>query len=244
MHRFFTDASCIDNGIVNITGDDVGHITKVLRLREGDEISVCNKAGMDYTCAIESISKETVTAKILCQSPSKTESNINITLYQGIAKGDKMDYIIQKGVELGVNKFVPVVTKRTVVKISDGAKKTSRWQKIATEASKQSVRGIIPVVSEPMDFNDIVKTISQAGNALNIMAYENESNIKLKNIIKNSKCTNVNIIIGPEGGFDEAEAELARANGINTVTLGPRILRTETAPVAVCSAIMYELGDW
>lgn len=244
MHRFFTDASHINNGVINITGDDVSHITKVLRLREGDEISVCDKQGTDYICTVADILKDAVTAEIKQSSPSKTESNINITLYQGIAKGDKMDYIIQKCVELGVNAFVPVVTKRTVVKISDGGKKTSRWQKIAAEAAKQSVRGIIPTVSMPMSFDDIVKSISQNKDALNIMAYENESNIKLKNIIKNSTYTNVNIIIGPEGGFDEAEALLARNSGINTVTLGPRILRTETAPVAVCSALMYELGDW
>ena len=244
MHRFFTDASHINNGVINITGDDVSHITKVLRLREGDEISVCDKAGTDYICTVAGMSMDAVTAEIVSSSPCKTESNINITLYQGIAKGDKMDYIIQKCVELGVNSFVPVVTKRTVVKITDGDKKTSRWQKIAAEAAKQSVRGIIPTVSMPMNFKDIVKSVSQSKDALNIMAYENESNIKLKNIIKNSTYTNVNIIIGPEGGFDEAEALLARNSGINTVTLGPRILRTETAPVAVCSALMYELGDW
>ncbi len=244
MHRFFTDKSCINDGVITITGDDVSHITKVLRLRQGDEICVCDKQGTDYICTIDVIEKDAVCAIINSQSQSKTESNINITLYQGVAKGDKMDYIIQKCVELGVNCFVPTVTKRTVVKISDGNKKVQRWQKISQEAAKQSVRGIIPEVCMPMGFSEVIEKITANSNALNIMAYENEDNITLKGVLKKCTCTDINIIIGPEGGFDESEAQLARERGVNTVTLGPRILRTETAPVAVSSAVMYELGGW
>lgn len=244
MHRFFTDKSQINDGVITITGDDVGHITKVLRLRQGDEICVCDKCGTDYICTVDAISKEEVCALIKFQSQSKTESNINITIYQGIAKGDKMDYIIQKCVELGVNCFVPTVTKRAIVKISDGNKKVQRWQKIAYEAAKQSVRGIIPEVCMPMDFSEVIKNITSQSNVLNIMAYENEDNITLKQVLKKMDYTDINIIIGPEGGFDDTEAQLARESGVNTVTLGPRILRTETAPVAVSSAVMYELGGW
>ncbi len=244
MHRFFADASQINNGAVEITGDDVSHITKVLRLRQGDEVCVCDKSGTDYICTIDDVTKDKVTLKVISSELSKTESKINITLYQGVAKGEKMDYIIQKCVELGVKSFVPIITKRTVVKIADGNKKVQRWQKISQEAAKQSMRGIIPEVCMPMNFSDAVKKIASNDNAINIMAYENEINTTLKEILKQSNFTDINIIIGPEGGFEESEAQLARESGIYTVTLGPRILRTETAPVAVSSVVMYELGGW
>ncbi len=244
MHRFFTDAGNIYDDKITITGDDVNHITKVLRLKQGDTVCVCDKAGTDYTCLIDAIEKDEVATRIISAEPSKTESNINITLYQGVAKGDKMDYIIQKCVELGVKRFVPVITKRTVVKIADGAKKTLRWQKISYEASKQSMRGIIPEICMPINLSDAIDAISAEKNSLSIIAYENEKERTLKSVLKNNNFLDINIIIGPEGGFDETEVVKAERAGILPVTLGARILRTETAPVAVSSAIMYELGGW
>ena len=244
MHRFFTDASCIAYDNITILGDDVLHITKVLRLKCGDDICICDGCGNDYICRISDIKKDAVLCNILSKHKSACESPLNITLYQGIPKADKMEYIIQKCVELGVNAFVPVETMRTVVKLKDSEKKRIRWQKIAEQAAKQSTRGIIPKVLPPSKYSDIIKKISDDENALNILAYENEQNLSIKSVLKQTNTTNINIIIGPEGGFDKTETELADKNNINIVTLGPRILRTETAPIAVSTAVMYELGDW
>ena len=154
-----------------------------------------------------------------------------------------MEYIIQKCVELGVNHIVPVMTKRVVLKPKDMTKKIERWQKIAIEASKQCGRGVIPKVHSLILFEDMAEAISDT-QSLNLMPYECEKNCRIKDILKNNKNTNINIIIGPEGGFDETEAMFASNNNITTVSLVPRILSTETAPIATVSAVMYELGDW
>ena len=242
MHRFFADSSCIGSDIITITGDDVKHISKVLRLRAGDEITVCDSCGWDYVCAIEDISQTQVEAKILTKSPNKAESPLHITVYQGLPKSDKMDYIVQKCVELGAVNIVPVATARAVVKLHDEEKKRTRWQKIALEAAKQCGRGIIPTVSSVTDFGKVIDSLEP--DALNILPYENEDHRKLRQAIAGYNGSKVNIIIGPEGGFDPEEISSAECKGINIVTLGPRILRTETAPIAAISAIMYELGDW
>ncbi len=243
MHRFFADKSQINQNKIEIIGDDVKHISRVLRLKEGENISVCDKEKTDYLCSIESIEKDRVILSILEKYPNKNESNISITLYQGLPKGDKLDYIIQKSVELGAVKIVPVVMKRTVVKLGNISSKMQRWQRIADEASKQCMRGILPEVAEPVTYEEMLKELS--GEDLNILPYENETCNKLKDLLKeNPSCRNVNIIIGPEGGFDDDEIDRALENNISTVTLGPRIMRCETAPLAAISAVMYELGDW
>ena len=242
MHRFFADADCIGEEIITIVGDDVKHISKVLRLRTGDEITVCDSCGWDYVCAIEDISSAQVEARILAKNPNKAESPLHITVYQGLPKSDKMDYIVQKCVELGVVNIVPVATARAVVKLHDEEKKRTRWQKIAAEAAKQCGRGIIPTVGAVADFGEVIENIDP--DALNILPYENEDNRRLRDALVGYTGDKINIIIGPEGGFDPAEISAAEQKGIHIVTLGPRILRTETAPIAAVSAVMYELGDW
>ena len=243
MHRFFVSRSAISDGEIRIEGDDVKHITRVLRLGCGDTISVCDGEKTDYICTISETSKDCVVARIDEQMPNKNESAICVTLYQGLPKGDKMDYIIQKCVELGVVRVVPVAMKRSVVKVSSASGKTTRWQRIAAEAAKQCMRGIVPVVDEPMSFEAM---LSETENTdLCVLPYENEHDGKLKDVLKDKKdAKNIAIIIGPEGGFDEQEVQSAMQAGAHTVTLGPRILRCETAPVATVSAVMYELGDW
>ena len=242
MHRFFVESGCITQGTVVITGDDVKHISKVLRLRTGDEITVCDSCGSDYVCAIEDISQTQVEAKILSTSPNRAESPLHITVYQGLPKSDKMDYIVQKCVELGAVSIVPVATARAVVKLHDEEKKRTRWQKIALEAAKQCGRGIIPTVGNVTDLRKVIDSLEP--DALNILPYENEDHRRLRQAMSGYSGDKVNIIIGPEGGFDPAEIFAAESKGIHIVTLGPRILRTETAPIAAISAIMYELGDW
>ncbi len=244
MHRFFADASCIDDNVITVTGDDVQHISRVLRLKCGDCIEICDMCGTDYLCTVSSVSKTAVTANIIKKMPNSSESNLNITLYQGIPKGDKLDFIIQKSVELGAKRIVPVVMQRTVVKFKNAALKTERQRKIAAEAAKQSKRGIIPKVSSPISFDEMIDEIKNSA-ALSILAYENEEQTDIKSVLKNNgDMTDINIIIGPEGGFEDDEIKSAKEANINIVTLGPRILRCETAPVAVISAAMYELGDW
>lgn len=243
MHRFFADKSQFTDTSVTIVGDDVKHIARVLRLKPGDKISVCDKEKTDYVCSVNEIGKDFVTADIMEKSPNNNESNLSITLYQGFPKGDKLDLIIQKSVELGVVRIVPVVMKRTVVKLKNSSDKSLRRQRIAEEAAKQCMRGIIPEVGEPIDFKQMIASIS--GEDLSILPYENENDNRLKSLLAdNPSPQRVNIIIGPEGGFDEEEIKLAEENGIHCVTLGPRILRCETAPLAAISAVMYELGDW
>lgn len=244
MHRFFVDPSQINENKAVICGDDVKHISKVLRLKCGDTVELCDGKLNDYICTISSVEKDEICAEIKEKKSNLNESPLCITLYQGIPKGDKMDYIIQKCVELGVNKIVPVAMKRTVVKVKTPYFKSERWQRISLEAAKQCRRGIIPEVSEPISFDNVLKEISGSG-ALNILPYENEDVHRLKDVLNNNlHAERVNLIIGPEGGFDDEEITLARLKNVNTVTLGPRIMRCETAPVAAVSAVMYALGDW
>ncbi|MBR5543404.1 MAG: 16S rRNA (uracil(1498)-N(3))-methyltransferase [Oscillospiraceae bacterium] len=243
MSRFFVDKEQVMDDKIIITGDDVKHIAKVLRLRAGEELFVCDKCGTDYHCEISEISSDCVSAKIIEKAENTAEPPIRITLYQGMPKSDKLDYIVQKCVELGVCTIVPVITKRAVSIPRDSEKKVIRWQRIAEEAAKQSGRGSIPEVADVVDFRTALSQMQQS-EALNLMPYECEKDSKLREVLAKSDKREINILIGPEGGFDEAEAEAAKKAGVNTVTLGPRILRTETAPLAVCAAVMYELGDW
>ena len=243
MHRFFASKSQFSDSYVTIQGDDVKHISKVLRLRPGDKISVCDKEKTDYICEIKEINKDTVIAEIEEKSENPNESSLEVTLYQGLPKGEKMDYIIQKCVELGVCNIVPVIMKRTVVKPQAASSKTQRWQRIAEEAAKQCMRGIIPHVEEPVSFETMLERLE--AEDLVILPYENEKCHKLKDVLKQgADKRKIGVIIGPEGGFEEEEVESASRNGAQAVTLGPRILRCETAPVATISALMYELGDW
>ncbi len=241
MHRFFVDAGAIEDNIVSVTGDDVAHITKVLRLKYGDDVTVCDGNRMDYLCKVESADKALVTLRICEKIPNEAESKTSITLYQGVPKSDKMDLIIQKCVELGVCRIVPTESARCVAKIKDGDKKRLRWQKIAEEAAKQCGRGIIPQIGDVCTFSEAIN----ANHGLKIMPYECEKDGNLSAVLQSiSAGEDIAIYIGPEGGFEQAEAENATNAGVKTVTLGKRILRCETAGIATVSAIMYGLGEW
>ena len=242
MARFFVDPERISLDEVCIVGDDVKHISRVLRMRENESITVCDKCGNDYDCTITQIAPDAVRARIDSKYPNAQEPPVYITVYQGLPKSDKMDYIVQKCIELGACRIVPVDTNRVVSKPKDIDKKISRWQKIAEEAAKQCGRGIIPQVAPLMSFDNALKEMS-CDSAINLMPYECERESRLRDALMQNY-TRINILIGPEGGFDESEAASAMESGVKTVTLGPRILRTETAPLAACAAVMYELGDW
>ena len=246
MSRFFTDNRYVDReaGKLIITGDDVNHIKNVLRSASGEILIVSDGCGSEYSVSIESIEKDKITASIVDIFPNTTEPPIKITLFQGIPKSDKMETIIQKCVELGIDRIVPILTERTVVKfkdLKDMENKTIRWNRISLEAAKQCNRGIVPVVDMPVKLEKAFVTSGEY--ALSLIPYEEEMNTSMREYIARHKSGNVCIFIGPEGGFAESEIKKAQQYGIHPVTLGPRILRTETAGSTVLSILMYELGD-
>lgn len=244
MHRFFVEQENISENTVEIDGEDVKHIVNVLRIEAGEEVEICDKNGTDYKCKIIETSKENVICEILERYKSKGESEIEITLFQGLPKSTKMELIVQKSTELGVKKIVPLVTARSIVKINDRKKedkKIERWSKIAAEAAKQSKRGIIPEISPIMTFNEMLESLGDEDMV--IVPYESEENLGIKTILKDCKNKKVNIIIGPEGGFAEVEIESLKEINSHIVTLGPRILRTETAGFTTTAIVLYELGD-
>jgi 16S rRNA (uracil1498-N3)-methyltransferase len=260
MARFFAEKSDIHSDTIFIKGDDAQHIKKVLRMAPGEQFTVCDGDSTDYLVEITGFEQSTVLTRVISSCPNKTEPPVNITLYQGLPKSDKMDYIIQKSTELGVSRVIPVLNDRTVVKLHtgrDAETKLARWRKIAEEAAKQCQRGRIPAVGEPCTFKDAINKAVKEGLAL--IPYENEQNTGLKSVLRNRESVlrnresgnvsgnggkgNISIFIGPEGGFSDNEFQIAVKAGILSVSLDPRILRTETAGIAVIAILMYELGD-
>jgi 16S rRNA (uracil1498-N3)-methyltransferase len=245
MHRFFAvkDDICADN--IKIHGEDVAHISKVLRLRIGDNIIIGDGEKYEYLCSVKEIDKKFITCSIIEKSENESEPPIKVDLYQGIPKSAKMDVIIQKCTEIGVEKIIPVNTERVIVKTTEGKEflsKIERWQKISEEAAKQSGRGRIPDIEKPITFNEAVMRFKDYDMVL--MPYEKEKATGLKQLIKSkNNIRKIAVFIGPEGGFSNEETFVAENNGAALVTLGPRILRTETAGFVTLAVTMYELGD-
>ena len=247
MSKFFVKDNQINNNRINIVGEDVNHISNVLRMKKEDELQVCNQeTGENYITKITSFSKEKIECEVVKKIDKTVESNVNITLFQGIPKFDKMELIIQKNTEVGVKKIVPVLMERTVVKLDEKTinKKIERWQKISEVAAKQSMRDIIPEVENVIKLKDIEKQ----NYDIILVAYENEDKNMLKSELiklKNKKMNkyNIAIVIGPEGGIAEKEIEILKNMGAVFVSLGKRILRTETAGIVMSGNIIYELED-
>lgn len=239
MYNFFVNNNQIDGNTVKIYGQDVNHIGNVLRMKKNEKIYVSDKdTGFKYLSKIEEITKEEIICTIL-NNVESTESNIKVTLFQGLPKADKMEYIIQKSVELGINKIVPVEMKNCIFKLKDEDKKLQRWQTISETAAKQSKRNIIPKIEKLQTIDSLAEKICEYD--LVIIAYENEENISLKQLLQgNREVNNIAIVIGPEGGIDKKEVDKLIQAGAKVASLGKRILRTETAPIAMLSMIMYE----
>ncbi len=241
MYRFFVESSQIGEENISITGADVNHIKNVLRMRVGETVLISDGQDREYTCSISELSDEEVIAKIEDVNGPERELSVQVTLFQALPKSDKMETIIQKMVELGAYEIVPVRTKRCVVKLDDkkAGKKTERWNAISLSAAKQSKRGIVPKVTEPVSFKT---ALEQAKNLdLILIPYENAENMEYtREIIREIKPgMSVGVFIGPEGGFAPEEVEAATDAGAKEITLGRRILRTETAGMALMSAIMF-----
>lgn len=247
MPKFFVKNNQIENDKITIIGTDVNHIANVLRLKINDQIKICNEeTTQNYIAKITEINKEDVECKIVEKIASNTEATIHITIFQGLPKADKMELIIQKCTELGVKEITPVQMKRCVTKLDEksSSKKIERWQKIAEVAAKQSGRDAICKINNVINIKNICNICQNYDIVL--VPYENEENISLKDVIRDlpQNIKKIGIVIGPEGGFEEQEIESLKQSSCKIVTLGERILRTETVAIAVSSIILYELSDF
>lgn len=235
MHRFFVNQL---NTITKITGEDVKHITRVLRLQNGDTVTLCDGQGHECEAAITGIENNTVTFHCGDIVFSRTEPNTQITLFQGLPKSGKMELIIQKCVEIGIHEITPILTERCVVQPKESfSARIERWQKVSEEAAKQSRRGYIPKITSLCKLRDL----DFCTYDLVLVAYENEENTSLKSIIKSFSGKKAAIIIGPEGGFAESEIKILNDKGAVCISLGPRILRTETAGMTLLAQFLYEV---
>ena len=244
MYRFYVSADQLAEKEVFISGGDVNHIKNVLRLEMGDWIVACDGNGTDYVSRIQSICSDEVVASIEKVQPTGTELPVRITLFQGMPKKDKLELIIQKAVELGACEIVPVMTKRTVVKLSEEKKinkRLERWQSIAYAAAKQCDRGIIPTVHKPVSYEEALAMADQLD--YNVIPYELQTGMEEARKIVDQACKqrSLGIFIGPEGGFEPEEVERAMTRNIHPMTLGKRILRTETAGMALLSILMFQM---
>lgn len=247
MPKFFVNQENIKDKEIIITGEDVNHIKNVLRKNLKDTLEICDSQnGENFLCEIVEMQKEQIICNILEQLKNMSEPNTYVHIYQGLPKSDKMELIIQKSVELGVSEITPTNMTRCIVKLDskDARKKVERWQKISEVAAKQSGRDIIPKINNISSLSEIINECKEYDAIL--LAYENEKENKLKNEIielkkKQKEKLKIAVIIGPEGGLAAEEVEKAKLNGIKIITLGNRILRTETVALNILSILMYEL---
>ena len=236
MPRFFIDGTA--DGRAYIAGADALHIAKALRMRPGEALTLCDGKGTDFEGVLETVTDRQVTVRITVSRPSQAEPTLAVTLYQGLPKGDKMDWIVQKAVELGVTAVVPVATRRSVARLEGKAdKKQERWQRIAAAAG-QCGRGILPAVERPLSWN---QALSRLSGEPALVFYEGGGR-PLRELVTPST-RRLSVFVGPEGGFDPEEIDAFRRQGGGVATLGPRILRCETAPLAALTLLMHLSGN-
>ena len=242
MARFFMAGTNLLNGpTAVIRGRDAEHI-HVLRIRPGEDVTICDTKGSDYKCRLVRSDKEEAELEVLEVVPCKGEPSVEVTVLCGLPKGDRVDYIIQKSVEAGAHSIVFFQSARCVAKPDDPYKKLERWNRISEEAAKQSGRGIIPEVTWAADYGEVLNTAVH--HDLPLFMYETGEREALDTVLNaNRTVDSVSVITGPEGGFEQYEADLARIAGLHICSMGERILRCETAPVVAISAIMYATGN-
>ena len=245
MHHFFADPSQVAEDTVTITGPDVNHMKNVLRMKPGEALLVSDGTGNDYQCEIERLEADRAVVRICQAFCSQMELPSRIWLFQGLPKADKLEFIIQKAVELGAEAVVPVATKNAVVRLDEkkAQSKRKRWQSIAESAAKQSKRSRIPSVETVMSLKEAFGFIKEQGFDLCLIPYEQAQGMETMKeaLAQVSSGQSISVFIGPEGGFDESEIKLALEHGVRPVSLGKRILRTETAGLAILSALMMKL---
>ncbi len=247
MHRFFIDPHAITGNAVLLDSNIRHQIKDVLRLAAGGRIVVLDNSGMEYEVIVKEIGRETAHGEIVARRPSRAEPHIRIVLFQGLLKGAKFELVLQKGTELGVSVFVPVVFQRSLASGELSGGKSDRWQRIIVEAAEQSGRGRVPELSQPVAFSEACRRAS----GLRLLPWEDEMETGLRQTLERFEQPGpaverqtVSIFIGPEGGITRDEVDLAVKAGIVPVSLGPRILRAETAPLAVVAAVLYHFRDF
>jgi 16S rRNA (uracil1498-N3)-methyltransferase len=238
MQRFLVNKQCIDHGNIILEGDIVHQIRNVLRLQSGERIAVFDNDGLEYTIILDIVGKNQVKGTI-CHTRQIAKPDIKITLYQALLKSDHFEFVLQKCTELGVSVFVPVACERCVAR-KPSANKIQRWEKVIKEATEQSGRGVLPVLQPTISFDNACHHL----DGLSLIAGIGADSIKLSHILRsNNSHSTINIFIGPEGGFTTDEKEFARSCGIHKITLGPRVLRSETAGLVAATTILYEYGE-
>lgn len=245
MPKFFVDTHEVFEDYILLQNENFNHLKNVLRCNVGDELTINDRQGKDYKCIIDTVENNTIRAKITETLLSDAEASIDTFLFQSLVKGEKMELVIQKAIEIGVTHIIPICTSRCVVKLESGKKvqsKLDRWNKIAESAAKQSGRGIVPKVHEPLAFAEALE-YAQTHIERSCIPYEKEKATSIRTFLTETAAKSFGIFIGPEGGFSEEEIKEAKDKGVTSVTLGPRILRSETAGLVVLANIMYEMGE-
>jgi 16S rRNA (uracil1498-N3)-methyltransferase len=237
--RFFITPDQVAGHRISVLGEDVRHIALVLRMKAGDELLLCDGQGTGYRAKIVELSRAEIRTEVVSQAKQEI-TEPRITLCQGLPKSDKMDLIVQKATELGAAAVVPLVTERTIVKVRDGEKRITRWQKIAREAAMQSNRPDIPLIHTIISLQNFLQTPNSEPQTLLLLPWEEGIEPLKEALRRNVAVKKIFVLIGPEGGFSSSEASSARERGFNLVSLGPNILRTETAAIAALSMIGYE----
>lgn len=242
MRRFYAQQNSFSDSNISLNIEETRHLRDVLRLKSGDDVQVFDGEGKEFLCRIETIGKKETELKIIEEiSPSAPESTLNLTLAVALLKGEKFDLVIQKAVELGITKIVPIITKRTDVKLKDSDKKIDRWKRIILESSKQCGRARLLEIETPLHFELFLKNSASLLLSGESFILFSEKNGKSFSEIKSTK--SLTIIIGSEGGWEDSELELANKNGVQIITLGGRILRAETAAIAIPALIQNHFGD-
>lgn len=243
MRRFFLPNAIEASSLIQLSGQDARHISQVLRLGPGDVIEVAGLSGRVGVARIERVDNDHVTAYVESLKTGGAEPPVSLILAQGLPKADKMEFIIQKAVELGVCAIAPMVCEHSVVRYDakKAASRVERWQSIAREAAKQSKRDSIPTVAPIRELKQVLQECPDDTTIL--MLYEGKTPVCLRQVLRQSSAASYLLLIGPEGGFSQTEVDLCQQFGGQSVTLGPRILRTETASLAAVSIVLYEFGD-
>jgi 16S rRNA (uracil1498-N3)-methyltransferase len=251
MHRFFVSKDGLSGDQVSLTGTQAHQIARVLRLRPGDRILVLDNSGWEIETQLVAVDPNLTTGSVVRRRLSAGEPRTKISLYQGVLRAGRLEFVLQKGTELGIVEFVPVIADRCVMTDLDAAeKKRRRWERIIQEAAEQSRRGRKPVLREPALFPQVCEQARHSGG-LSLILWEDETEVSLRDVLRQgtpghdaaSRLFSVNVLVGPEGGFSREEVGIARRYGLVPVTMGPRILRGETAGLAAAAIILYEMGD-
>lgn len=243
--RFFASADNRSGDEIVLLAPDAVHISRVLRMKKGAAVIVCDDAGFEHDCVLESVGKDRVVARIVASRPYSTEPSVEVTVFAGLSKGERFDFLIQKCVEVGATSIVPFLSERCVARPSerDFERKHARFSRIALEASKQAQRSRPVQVSGIFDFENALRMAAEYPTAM--LLYERENQHSLSGLLRAAEgCRRYAVMTGPEGGFSEQEVRLAVSSGLHSVSIGPRIMRCETAPVAAVCAIMYHTGNY